>query len=261
VVAEAEIVINNDVILDGEEDLTVQAAPAWSIFSVPEGVTLGLRRLAMSRGVGAVRNSGTVRMTSVVVSDVICGGKVCIDGAIRNEAIGTLVLTNSTVSRNEVGIFNEGSMTVTNTTVSQNESAAIWDGGTMILIHSTISGKIWLSSPYTAPGTVTLTSSLVNGHCVWFSGGETISGGGNLESPGNTCAFDQPTDQVNVSADDLKLGPLADNGEPTETHALLPGSVAIDVIPADMCEVDEDQRGEARPGGTMCDVGAFEVQP
>ena len=54
---------------------------------------------------------------------------------------------------------------------------------------------------------------------------------------------------------------LADNGEPTETHALLPGSVAIDVIPADMCEVDEDQRGEARPGGTMCDAGAFEVQP
>jgi hypothetical protein len=27
-----------------------------------------------------------------------------------------------------------------------------------------------------------------------------------------------------------------------------------------MCEVDEDQRGEPRPGGAMCDVGAFEVQ-
>jgi hypothetical protein len=45
------------------------------------------------------------------------------------------------------------------------------------------------------------------------------------------------------------------------THALLPGSVAIDVIPADTCDVDEDQRGEPRPGGAMCDVGAFEVQP
>jgi hypothetical protein len=48
---------------------------------------------------------------------------------------------------------------------------------------------------------------------------------------------------------------------PTWTHALLPGSVAIDQIPAYACEVDEDQRGEPRPGGTMCDVGAFEVQP
>ena len=48
------------------------------------------------------------------------------------------------------------------------------------------------------------------------------------------------------------------------THALLTEpdvSVAIDQIPVVDCEVDEDQRGEPRPGGTMCDVGAFEVQP
>ena len=65
---------------------------------------------------------------------------------------------------------------------------------------------------------------------------------------------------MNISADDLKLGPLQDNGGPTMTHALLPGSVAIDVIPVDACDVDEDQRGLPRPSGTMCDVGAFEVQ-
>ena len=82
-----------------------------------------------------------------------------------------------------------------------------------------------------------------------------------FRAPGNTCRFDQEGDQVRVTEEDLKLGPLQDNGGPTMTHALLSGSVAIDVIPADMCEVDEDQRGEPRPGGTMCDVGAFEVQP
>jgi hypothetical protein len=89
------------------------------------------------------------------------------------------------------------------------------------------------------------------------------SGGGNIESPGDTCGFDQPTDQVNVSADDLKLGERANNGGPTMTHALLPGSVAIDHIPAVDCQVTEDQRGEPRPetGDSMCDVGAFEVQP
>ena len=69
------------------------------------------------------------------------------------------------------------------------------------------------------------------------------------------------TDQVDVTEEELNLGPLQDNGGPTMTHALGAGSVAIDVIPADACEVDEDQRGEPRPGGTMCDVGAFEVQP
>jgi len=86
-----------------------------------------------------------------------------------------------------------------------------------------------------------------------------LSNGYNIESPGDTCSFDQGTDQADVTEGQLNLGELADNGGPIQTHALLPGSVAIDVIPADMCEVDEDQRGE--PRGTMCDVGAFEVQP
>jgi hypothetical protein len=67
------------------------------------------------------------------------------------------------------------------------------------------------------------------------------------------------------SADDLKLGELADNGGPTETHALGEGSVATDQIPAVDCvdadgePLTNDQRGESRD--SMCDVGAFEVQP
>ena len=87
------------------------------------------------------------------------------------------------------------------------------------------------------------------------------SNGYNIEAPSDTCGFDQGTDQVDVSVDDLKLDVLADNGGPTMTHALLPGSVAIDVIPGAACEVDEDQRGVTRPQGAMCDVVAFEVQP
>ena len=66
---------------------------------------------------------------------------------------------------------------------------------------------------------------------------------------------------VDVTEGQLNLGPRQDNGGGTQTHALLLGGVAIDVIPADMCEGDTDQRGQPRPGGTMCDVGAFEVQP
>jgi hypothetical protein len=87
------------------------------------------------------------------------------------------------------------------------------------------------------------------------------SNGYNIESPGNTCGFDQVGDQASVSAVQLDLGPLADNGGLTETHALLPGSVAINQIPEAACEVDTDQRGVTRPQGPACDVGAFEVQP
>jgi hypothetical protein len=110
---------------------------------------------------------------------------------------------------------------------------------------------------------------LLEGECEVGDLGATTSNGYNIESPGDTCGFDQGTDQPNVTSGALSLGPLADNGGPTETHALLPGSVAIDMIPgvdcvdADREPLTTDQRGKPRPetGGTMCDVGALEVQP
>jgi hypothetical protein len=110
-------------------------------------------------------------------------------------------------------------------------------------------------------GTITVANSLIDADCYMEDRAVVISGGYNIETPGNTCGFDAEGDRFDVTEEELNLGPLADNGGPTMTHALLPGSVAIDVIPADMCEVNEDQRGKPRPGGAMCDVGAFEVQP
>jgi len=64
---------------------------------------------------------------------------------------------------------------------------------------------------------------------------------------------------------DPMLGPLADNGGGTLTHALLPGSPAIDAIPVVSCTVPTDQRGALRPVAVTaseapCDIGAFEVQ-
>jgi hypothetical protein len=67
---------------------------------------------------------------------------------------------------------------------------------------------------------------------------------------------------------DAMLGPLADNGGPTMTHALLPGSPAIDMADDAICATDAngvDQRGRQRPadgdgdGVAICDIGAFEV--
>jgi hypothetical protein len=135
----------------------------------------------------------------------------------------------------------------------------------MALTDSTVSGGIYAGSPGPGPfvGVVSIkaAASLIDGECKVGNGVVTwTSNGYNIESPGNTCGFDPDgTDQVNVTEGQLSLGALQDNGGPTMTHALLPGSVAIDVIPADMCEVDEDQRGF--PRDLMCDVGAFEVQP
>lgn len=65
-----------------------------------------------------------------------------------------------------------------------------------------------------------------------------------------------------LSTADPLLGPLQDNGGPTETMALLPGSPALDVVPASgtVCP-SSDQRGVSRPQGAACDVGAYEHAP
>ena len=69
-----------------------------------------------------------------------------------------------------------------------------------------------------------------------------------------------------ITATDPVLGPLADNGGPTRTHALLPGSPAIDAgeVPvATFPGNDTDQRGTGYPRvvAGVVDIGAFEVQP
>lgn len=60
---------------------------------------------------------------------------------------------------------------------------------------------------------------------------------------------------------DPRLGPLQDNGGPTQTMALGPGSGALGLVPANDCPVDTDQRGVTRPQGTRCDAGAYELAP
>jgi len=59
----------------------------------------------------------------------------------------------------------------------------------------------------------------------------------------------------------LPLGPLQDNGGPTDTFRPAPGSAALDAISAVDCAQVADQRGAARPASGGCDVGAVEVAP
>jgi hypothetical protein len=273
VVTEATILIDNDVILDGEGNLTVDGDEDHPVFLVGDGITAELRGLTVTRGFGGYGEFGGIynfRGTLTLTHSTVSGNFSEV-GAIYNS--GTLTLTHSTVSGNRGGyaggIHNEGTLTLTNSTLSGNTAvfggAIFTFGGTATLTNCTVSGNGADESGAFFGGGVTLTNTLVDeDDC----GGAT-SGGGNLESPRDTCGFDQPTDQVSVTAEQLALGPLQDNGGPTLTHALGAGSVAIDQIPEGDCvdadgqPLTTDQRGEPRPetGGTLCDVGAFEVQP
>ena len=91
---------------------------------------------------------------------------------------------------------------------------------------------------------------------IFRSGGYNLFGRVDLNG-----TVPQPSDRVDVTAADLHLGPLQNNGGPTPTHALLSGSIAIDGGDAgsDPNCLPTDQRGVARPHYAACDIGAFEA--
>jgi hypothetical protein len=271
---EASLKFNKSVILDGGGTLTLGGEPrtihVLSSETLPE-VSVTLAGFGITGGItGGIDKTILINnnATLVLIDSWVFVNDAGIGNSGRMEMVRSAVYGN-TQSRGRL-VTNYGVMTVTNSTVSGTgggdaiHNGDIADEGILTLNSSTVSvvdeggGR----AITTRGGTLTVVNAIIDGDCQIEDGlqqTELLSGGYNIESPGDTCGFDQEGDQVNVSADDLKLGPLQDNGGPTMTHALLPGSVAIDVIPADACEVDEDQRGF--PRDTMCDVGAFEVQP
>jgi hypothetical protein len=83
--------------------------------------------------------------------------------------------------------------------------------------------------------------------------GTVVDLGYNISSD-NTCTF---TNTGSLNSTDPKLGPLANNGGPTLTLALLPGSPAIDAGNTSLAP-STDQRGFPRPAGMAADIGAFE---
>jgi hypothetical protein len=87
---------------------------------------------------------------------------------------------------------------------------------------------------------------------------ETLDSLGYNLTDDDSCGFTEPTDLIVA---DAMLGPLQDNGGPTETHDLLPGSPAIDAGSPDCPPPATDQRGVARPQGAACDIGAVEYLP
>jgi hypothetical protein len=88
--------------------------------------------------------------------------------------------------------------------------------------------------------------------------GVLASSGFNLFGNSSGGSGYAPTDILDVVA---LLGPLADNGGPTQTRALLSGSPAINA--GDNADAPEwDQRGPGFPRivDGQIDIGAFEVQ-
>ncbi len=106
-------------------------------------------------------------------------------------------------------------------------------------------------------GVVLLANSILGQNAPENCSATVVDGGFNISSDAS-CAFTNTGSLINT---DPVLGPLADNGGPTFTMALLPGSPAIDRGDSAVCP-PADQRGVVRPMGLACDSGAYEaIQP
>ena len=219
---------------------------------------------------GGICNSwGAAKATLTINNGAISGNTADRGGGIFHTGEEMLSITNSTISGNTAraagGMANYSTATFTNVTISGNtatgNSGGIGNLGTVTLTNVTISGN-------TAPGdgggignytqgSIKLRNTIVannplGGNC----SGAIISNGHNLSSD-DACGFTGTGDLNNT---DPLLGPLQDNGGPTFTHALLPGSPAIDAgDPANFPATD--QRGVPRPQGTGPDIGAYEWTP
>jgi outer membrane protein assembly factor BamB len=230
---------------------------------------------------GGIHSSGPV----VVEASSITGNVASRDaGTMLVQGPAPLAIHGTAISGNSGGdavwfdasLAAGGAAIISNSTVSGNtgDGAAVSLGDGSLITHATIAVDGSQIAVLGLAGSIGITGSVLSGDC-WagvVQPGGIISHGGNLESSGDTCGLNHPTDQVNVSAAALALGPLQDNGGPTPTMALLPGSVAIDAIPQADCTWDDDndpgtpevpvgtdQRGVPRPQGSACDIGAFEV--
>ena len=257
--------------------------------------------LKAAQGLGYSWGSGVVNYYGLltVTNSTISGNYGIIGAGILNG--GALTVTNSAISGNYAyfeggGIANIGDLTIDQSTLSDN--VAYWlgggmeDYGTSTVTNSTFSGnravsgngygyggafETWGGSTILrnctitannadygggisswGTGVVNLTGTIVSGNhdnnCYVYEGATLTDNGHNW--------FGDATCSGAAQGDPL-LGPLADNGGPTLTHALLTGSGAIDSAGA-TCGLTKDQRGEPRPvdgnndGVAACDIGAYE---
>ena len=243
-------------------------------------------------GGGIFNNGGGVTLTNATVEDNGATGPLGNDdggGGLFNDGRinpGTVTVVNSTLTGNHAlsgvgrggGALNLGDGDTTATLLATNVTAAgnsaraggglaNLTNGVATLTHSTLSGNSASDGGGVANlATATLRNSILAGSI----GGDAASGsalgfsGVNVVGDGSAgCAA-----PACLAVDPLldAAGPRS-NGGPTETIALQAGSPAVDAAFQAICDEASpqgpggtDQRGQPRPSGPACDIGAFELQ-
>jgi CSLREA domain-containing protein len=257
---------------------TVDARGLDRAFEVIAGANAGFDRLTITGGASGVLGGGGIEMsgagaTATVTRSTVTGNNGAIGGGLDVNGTSTLTVIESTVAGN-VAAANGGGinaqtgalLNVVNSTISGNRAGS--NGGavhaeglnrpTVNVLSTTITANSAANGGGTlaeAGNTVNLKGSILAGNAAMTSGPDC---GGALNSQGNNLIGDVAGCPVAAQASDVigkpaALGPLAGNGGPTLTHALLAGSPAVDKGPG--AAPATDQRGVPRKAP---DIGAYE---
>jgi hypothetical protein len=207
-------------------------------------------------GGGGVANSGGwVKITDSTVSD----NTAVLGGGVGNEN-GQVGINQSTISGNDAffggGVANNyGGVDLYHSTISDNTAnrygggVASYDSLWVNLDHTIVSGNTAVR------GREVFGSAYTQGYNLF---GHDYDPGTVYFTPGTS----DIVPEIDIRVRDI-LDPLADNGGPTETHALVRGSKAIDAgDPALIDPSDYDQRGAGfeRVVNEVVDIGAYEYQ-
>jgi uncharacterized repeat protein (TIGR01451 family) len=274
----------------GADKLTVSGGDSVRVLSISPGTTASIAEMTIADGNAGGSVGGGIYNDHATLSVVGCtlSSNAGFDGgAIYNDGSGSsasLIIRDSTIAENSCpgwggGIYNlSGTVTIINSTLSQNASGLRGGGifsdasSSLSMAHSTLSQNTASNG-----GGIYNEGTLTIGHTLLAKGatGENCTTGASVTNHGynlsddSSCTFFGATDIVTA---DARLGALADNGGPTETIGLLPGSPAIDkgdpnFDPTSFTpSLDNDQRGAGFPrqadggsGTARIDIGAFEV--
>ncbi len=241
-------------------------------------------------GLGGGIYSGTG--TSLTITDSFLNNNQALDGGGGVEfdslAGGQLIVANSAFYNNNGSLgFGggleavSGTASVYNSTFNSNSASegggiAVDGGANALLGNNTISGNTSNSGvggafAATSSGVVAVNNTIMANSTAGSDCSTSIAWFGHAGNLIQTNDGTAPCPTPAVSADPMLIG-LTDNGGPTDTMALLPGSPAIDAADptacADASTVNNlDQRGRPRNADgdhdgsdpSLCDIGAYEV--
>ena len=230
-------------------DLTVMNADLLGVKSGTSDVNLIAASVSTNGDGGILTTSGNVDLQVSTINNN--------DGIGIETTSGDVTLSESTVSRNtaEGIVTNQGNVIATNSTISDNDGDGIQTiSGDITLNSSTVDNNNGFGVRPRDGGLIFLSGTIVAGSDSNDCSDTVEESDHSLDTDGS-CGLSHVGDISDGTAD---LGPLQNNGGPTETRVPQSESDAIDAG-GNNCP-EGDQRFLPRPVGAACDIGAVEVQ-